>query len=99
MCRRLPRPLSLGVRRAGGGRLLEVQGVFTDIELEFFAEFVATDPLVLDKKMMRLQRLPDGLVCVKTGELVAPLDGRGDLILLRLESKQWVVVQRARWGS
>ncbi len=76
-----------------------LQGAFTDAEVASIAELVAADPLVTDKPLMRLHRLPDGSVSVTTGVLVAALDGRGDLLLVRPEGGRWVVADRARWGS
>jgi hypothetical protein len=78
---------------------LVLRGVFTDAEVASIAQLVAADPLVSDKTLMCLHRLPDGSVSVTTGVLVAPLDGRGDLLLLRHDDDRWVVADRARWGS
>jgi hypothetical protein len=78
---------------------MDPQEELTEAELAEVRELVLTDPLVTDKPLLRVARWPDGTVAVQTGVVVGPLHAYGDRLLLRRESGQWVVVDRARWGS
>ena len=68
---------------------------------DVLAALRAVEPILprIDGRILEVRALEDGSLTVKTGELLAVLDGRGNLLRLQKGVAGWEVTDFAEWGS